>query len=283
MEEKLFALYERCFPDNIRSVETVKELLALPENVVFPETAGEKLLGAAVVNGNTVLLLCVLPEHRRQGLGSRLLERCEEHVRQGGFSEIRFCDGPEYLTPGIPLVGDNGHFFGKRGYVHAWGDCECVDMQMRLKDFRDEGAAVGDTLLGVAYRWAGPEDREQVVECVSLAYPEFAQYYRGPELYDGVHPDRVLMAVSDGVVCGALLVSSGTESPNVGSAGCTAVREEFRRRGIAAAMVKLGTGYLKGLGLETGFIGYTYTDIVPLYAKSGYRISRRYLMGTKAF
>lgn len=281
MTEGIWEMYLACFPDNIRSEQTVRELLSLPENQYLTEDAEGKTAAVSVVNGNTVLMLCVLPKYRRRGIGSRLLERSEALVKSRGFSEIQFCDGPGYITPGIPLTGNNEAFFKKRGYVHSWGDCECVDMELSLRDFQAGPCTVGDTLDGVAYRWACKEDRERVVDCVESGYPEFVPYYQNGGLYDGTGAEKVLMADCDKVVCGTLLVGSGTEREGVGSVGCTVTRPEYRRRGIATNMVRLGTGYLKSLGLEKGFLGYTYTDIVPMYGRSGYKVSTKYLMGKK--
>lgn len=281
MTDKLWELYSACFPGNIRPEKTVRGLLGRPDNACLAEMEGEKLLAASVINGNTVLMLCVLPEYRRRGIGSRLLKKSEDFVRQNGFSEIQFCDGPDYLTPGIPLVADNGAFFHKRGYVHAWGDCECVDMSLLLRDFQEEGISLGDSVDGVTYRWAEEKDRERVADCVESSYPEFAEYYRPSQLYDGRGPERTLLAEMNGIVCGALLVGNGTEQEDVGSVGCTVTRTEYRGRGIATRMVRLGTGYLKSLGLSKGFLGYTYTDIVPMYQRSGYQVCMKYMMGKK--
>ncbi len=283
MTEKLWELYSACFPGNIRSEKTVRELLGRPDNTCLLETDKEKLLAASVINENTVLMLCVLPEYRRRGIGSRLLEKSESLVQEKGFSEIQFCDGPGYLTPGIPLTTDNEAFFSKRGYTHAWGDCECVDMSLCLQDFQEGNASLGDTIDGVTYRWAGEEDRERAVDCVESSYPEFTEYYRNGELYGGQGPEQVLLAEMNGTVCGALLVGSGTEQADVGSVGCTVTRPEYRCRGIATRMVRLGTGYLKSLGLSKGFLGYTYTDIVPMYQRSGYQVCMKYMMGKKKF
>lgn len=281
MTEKLWELYSACFPGNVRSEKTVRELLGRPDNTCLVEAEGEKLLAASVVNGNTVLMLCVLPEYRRQGIGSRLLEQSEDLVRQRGFSEIQFCDGPGYLTPGVPLTAENQAFFQKRGYVHSWGECECVDMSLLLRDFTEKDAALGRPIDGVVYRWAGKEDRRRVIDCVESSYPEFAEYYRDGSLYEERSAERVLLAETDGLVCGALMVGRETEQKGVGSVGCTVTRTEYRGRGIATRMVQLGTGYLKASGLSKGFLGYTYTDIVPMYQRSGYQVCMKYMMAKK--
>ena len=46
-------------------------------------------------------------------------------------------------------------------------------------------------------------------------------------------------------------------------------------------MVKLGTRYLKDLGLKEASLSYTYSDLDILYGASGYEISTYYFMGEK--
>ena len=52
-------------------------------------------------------------------------------------------------------------------------------------------------------------------------------------------------------------------------------------RGIATNLVRLGTRYLKDSGMRRAFLGYTYTDIVRMYERAGYRICQRYFMAAK--
>ena len=135
LPEKLFALYTACFPGNIRAEKTVRDILARPDNICLAQAQGERLLAAALISGNTVLMLCVLPAYRRQGIGGQLLDESEALVRG---------------------------------------------------------------------------------------------------------------------------------------------------RGIATRMVRLGTKYLQSLGLSQAFLGYTYTDIIPMYERSGYRVCQKYLMAKKS-
>lgn len=281
MIDTLLGLYKVCFPWIIRAEQTVKSILELPGNFFVFEKEKEENIAVSVINKNTVLLFCVLPHCRNRGIGSGLLEKTERHVRAEGFDTIQFCDGPGYITPGIPMYEGNEAFFTGRGYVHSWGECECVDMMMNLADFVDTEYAVGDTVNGIQYRWAKKRDYSGVLDCVDSTYPEFTKYYRNEDLYGGSGRERVLIAVMDGKVCGALMVSNQSEAKNVGSVGCTVTGKEYQGRGIAMNMVRLGTGYLKSLGLEKGFLGYTYTDIIPMYARSGYKVSMKYFMGKK--
>lgn len=281
MIKEIYELYERCFPGIIRSRQHVEKMLARPENHIIKKEVDGKFAGVSVIHKNTIHLFCVAPEFRGRGIGSALLLESEEYIAGNGYEEVCFCDGDDYITPGIPLYEGNREFFEKRGYVHSWGEDECVDMQQDLSGFNYAEQEVGDTINGVTYRWAYASDLPAVLDSVESAYPEFVDYYKAPWMYEAESASRVLAAFCDGKVCGTLMVENQTEAPGVGSVGCTATRKEYQGRGIATTMVKLGTRYLKELGLPKAYLGYTYTDIIPMYGKSGYEVSMKYFMGKK--
>lgn len=295
MINRIYELFKRCFPDIILTKSRALAILSSGENYFICREQGERLTAAAVIRKDTILLLCVDPAFRRQGLGSGLLEEAEKYIREGGYEECLFCEGGVYITPGIPLYPGNRDFFEKRGYIHSWGEEECVDMMMDLKDFHHTTYQIGDTIRGITYRFAHEEEMEAAAECAYAALPEFGQYYRNGELYREGSRERVLIAVQnedipdvsgsvkDKRICGALLVGSMEELPGMGSVGCTSVRPSCQGQGIATEMVKLGTRYLKDQGLSRAFLAYTYTGIIPMYGRSGYQVCMKYFMGKKKF
>lgn len=281
MDDRLFAMYKSCFPGIVREDKKVKAILSFPENrMIWKEEDGDAI-AVSVINGNVVLMLCVLPEYRNKGIGSALLHETEAYVKEQGFTELRFCDGPEYITPGIPDYEGVWKFFEKRGYIHSWGDCECVDMSRSLSGYEHNTYSVGDTINGYTYRWADLTDIPAIADCVDTAEENFTKYYRNEAMYSAGNSQRVLIAESDGLICGALIVSAETEQTGIGSVGCTATRADHQGKGIATTMVKLGTKYLHDIGLPNAFLGYTYTDIVRMYARAGYAICRKYMMAVK--
>ena len=288
--DTLAGLFKACFPGIERGTGTVLSLLSDSSNRVLTREIDGITAAAAVWRENTALMLCVLPEYRGRGLGSALLSEMEEDARRGGAEEFRFCDGPGYLAPGIPIgkgYEKNAAFFEKRGYKHTWGDEECVDMDLDLRDASFRGARPGDRRDGILYCFAGDGDRDAVVACAEDGHEKFARYYRDPALYRPDSPRRVLAAFPDGgaspTAAGALIIyeEEATEEPGLGSVGCTVVRHAYRNRGIATTMVRAGTEHLRSIGLRRAFLGYTYTAIVPMYARSGYGICMKYLMGAK--
>jgi ribosomal protein S18 acetylase RimI-like enzyme len=171
---------------------------------------------------------------------------------------------------------DAHQFFIKHGYVHTWGDSGCFDMSQLLVNFPGFAHSVGDTIDGIEYRWATEGDLPLIAPCIADAAPDFVPHYR--EL-----KNPTIIAVKDGEVVGALMVFIEADGHGVGSVGCTVTKKAHQGKGIATSMVQIGTKHLKQEGFKTAFLGYTYTDIVKMYARAGYTVCMEYFMGEKQF
>lgn len=297
MGGELFELYQRNFPFIVRDKETVLRILNHEGNIILEQRDGQqRLIGASVINQNTILFLCVDMEYRNKGIGGRLLEMSENEVKNNGYNKISVGAGFDYLMPGVPTakryfgaVNEDlyqgldtaaSDFFEKRGYVHS-SDCNCFDMRFPLKEFRKDGHSAGDTVDGITYRWAIPGEMDAVCACTDDAYPEFTQYYQNKGLYDGNGGCRVLIAILGGRVTGALIVGVEDADKHLGSIGCTAVRHDYRGKHIAVNLVTAGTKYLKEIGLEEAYLSYTYSGLDYLYGFAGYKICIYYMMAEK--
>ena len=281
MLEELYNIYKENFKFNIRSKATEISILSNPDNKIIEERNEQgKLIGVAVINKSTILMLCVDKEYRNKGIGSKLLKKSEELVLENGYSKINLGEGFDYLMPGVPILDDNESFFKKRGYVHSWGEDECFDMDMNLDDI-DYNEKVGDTIDGILYRFATINDLKEIEECVNDAEEKFTKYYMNPALYNDANNERVLIALKDKKVCGTLIVSIEVEAKSTGSVGCTTTMTAYRHRKIASNMVRIGTRYLKDIGMKYGHLGYTYTGLDKMYGYAGYKISNKYMMAEK--
>ena len=294
--EQIIALFHRNFPFCVREETTVRNLMTQEKNIILSETDDNgTLIGAAVLEDNTLLMLCVDTDHRRQGVGTRLLVRAEEMIREAGYDRIVIGAGAHYLMPGIPAarpvveeilqpdavyegLEDHTDFFRKRGYIHRWG-CNCFDMRMALSDY----AALPFATEGITYRWAVPDDIAGITVCTDRAHESFTKYYRNPVLYRQDSPKRVFIAEAEDRIAGVLIVSFAAEGEGLGSVGCTAVDPDYQGRKIASNLVILGTGHLRDAGLSQAFLGYTYTGLDKLYGFAGYRICVYYYMAEKKF
>ena len=302
---ELFELYKRNFPLVVREERKVLDILGDPDNRILEKRNTDgALTGVCVVHKNTVYLLCVDEEYRGCGIGSELLRQAEDYVRGNGYAEISVGAGESYLAPGVPtsepfypdgfaergaeklyggLTDGAAEFFRKRGYVHSWGDCDCFDMRFPLTEFVSDGHRIGDTVDGITYRFASADDIPEIKKCTDDAHENFTKYYTDETKYTGEHGERVLIALDGAEVCGTLIVCAETEGKGIGSVGCTTVRHSHRGRHIGVNMVKIGTGYLKEIGLTDAYLGYTYTGLDVLYGYSGYKICTYYMMAEKKF
>lgn len=170
VNEELFEIFIRNFPFVVREKGTVQGILNHKDNVVIVERdKNNRLIGAAVVNKNTILMLCVDKEYRRKGIGSRLLKEAENLVWQAGFDKINVGNGFDYLAPGVPtskryteaeneklypgLNEESSSFFERRGYLHSW-DCNCFDMRFPLCEWKEKVPYIKDDVFIFA-----PEDK----------------------------------------------------------------------------------------------------------------------------
>jgi ribosomal protein S18 acetylase RimI-like enzyme len=69
-----------------------------------------------------ITLIGVLPEHQRQGIGGRMLEAAEKHLREQGRKMVMVSSyGPGYFTPGVDVNAYPAgvRFFQKHGYAEV--------------------------------------------------------------------------------------------------------------------------------------------------------------------
>ena len=302
MKDEVYRLFKDNFPYISREEGKHEEIINNDMNVFFEERNDKgDLIGCAIVNENTILLLVVDKNYRNKGIGNILLKECEDYIKSNGYNKIILGVGFDYLMPGVPtskkivpsyrerlesdINNDAVSFFEKRGYSHSWGKCNCFDMKMKLDDFIDKNYSIGDTINDVYYRWATIDDMDSIIECADDACQyqdeKFSKYYRNTKLYDKDNNQRVLVAIKNNKIVGTLIVSIETEGKDLGCVGCTCVSFKETHQKIGTNMVNLGTKYLKEIGLNNASLTYTYSGLDKLYGASGYNIFVYYFMGEK--
>ncbi len=75
MTDQLFDLFLHCFPEYQTSRAWFENLLKPQEAHVIAEYVQGRPAGYAMIHGGSIPVLCVAENHRRQGMGSRLLGR----------------------------------------------------------------------------------------------------------------------------------------------------------------------------------------------------------------
>lgn len=301
MKNEIYEMFRVNFPFINRDEKTLKEVINKEDNIYHEKRNNNKLIGCAIVNKNAILLLVVDKDFRKQGIGTELLNKCEECIIKNGYKEIVLGVGFNYLMPGVPtskkynpsvyenidpFVNDEAStFFEKRGYYHSWGKYNCFDMKMSLSNFIKNDNSIGDTINEIYYRWATTQDLDEIINCADDACQfqdgKFSKYYKNTDLYKEDNNQRVLIAIKNKRIVGTLIVSMEMEAKDLGNVGCTCVSFKETHQKIGTHLVRLGTKYLKDIGLKNASLSYTYTGLDKLYGDSGYEISCYYMMGKK--
>lgn len=275
MTDQLFDLFNRCFPEYQTTRELFEELLRPQEAHVIAEYAQGQLAGYAMVHGGSVPVLCVEENHRRQGIGSRLLVATEGYVRGLGEEKLTLGCGPHYLLQGVPDVGDNVSFFEKRGYTANWTS---VNMELGLDGFDRDSLSIPPAPAGLGYRFAEESDRAALLDAVEAAEEGWADVFANCV-------DPIFLAILDGKIAGfEVLASNGGRflrpGQQVGCVGCVGVVPERRERGIGMAMVAEGIQWLKDQGCT--MIELRYVELERWYRKLGFQTVAWQWMGEKS-
>lgn len=260
-----YEIFRVCFPYFSFGQEDFAELSEIGSSTVFSCKCGEKTVGFASVNANKLRLLCVLPEYRKQGFGSRLLNQAENYVREQGFSE--FIAGGTDSRLFIGAAEESADFFEKRGFSLGGIIAEmCGDTDKLTSAPVPENVSFGF--------YSG--DRERLNEAVSAVEDDWVQYFAEGEIF---------CAFKDGSIASFCIVVDDeqcllTDGKNkIGSIGCVGTVPEFRRKGIGLKMVSLSAEELKKRGCKKIFIHYTH--VYDWYAKLGFETFLRVRLGKK--
>lgn len=256
-----YEIFHRCFPQLSVTEKQFSELSEIKDC-----TAIDYADGFALVKENAVRLLCVLPDKRGQGTGSRLLEKAEGLIREKGYSRAEIGGTDSGLF--IGAVSDSASFFEKHGYTFGENIAEmCGDAgQLQLTGKLPEGVSFGFADGG----------SERLREAVAAVDEDWVQYFGGGEIFCGfVGADIASFCiVEDDVTC----VFSDAES-RVGSIGCVGTVPQFRKRGIGLSMVSLASQELLKRGCNRIFIHYT--GVYDWYARLGYKTQLWVRLGGK--
>ncbi len=281
MENEIFKLYKETLPEVVRTEGIVRKILGDANNHIISYRAEDRLVGVSVINENTIYLLCVNKAFQNRGIGTRLLTESEKYIASNGFSKVVLGVGNDYIMPGVPMNEGAQNFFIKFGYINSWGSLRCVDMEQMLNEFDYNEHSVGDTINGVTYRWATINDLDRILECLSDNEEDFTACYQNKDYYKKGTNSLVLIAEMSNEVLSTLWVGIEFACKDMGSIGLTATARKHRNKGIATNNVILATKYLKDIGLKKAHLSWTYTNLINMYSRAGYKVSMEYFMGEK--
>lgn len=273
--QDLYALYSQCFPKHPVALETFRRQLCPEKARVFAEYGQGRLVGCALVHGNSIPMLCVDQTCRRQGVGSRLLAAAEEYMGGTGARKAVLGCGEHYLLQGAPDDPEALRFFQNRGYSAPWTS---INMELDLRAFSPEALAIPPAPEGLSFRMAGGEDADALSAAVKEAEPGWLPIFSPCR-------EPVLLAVLAGQVVGfeTLSPTGGyflRQGEAVGAIGCVGVIPSARNRGIGLRMAAHGAQRLKDQGCTLVELRYTWLE--SWYGKLGFQTVSRQWMGEKS-
>jgi GNAT superfamily N-acetyltransferase len=249
--------------------------------------SGDDALGCGVgrpssIQSSLYAMVRVLPEHRGLGVGGQIYERLSEHARKLGRESMW----------GRVREDDDGSrsFVRNRGFREAGREYEVV-LDTTLAEAPGEPPE-GIELVSLAER-PDLESAVHEVDCEvagDVPRPEgddfeaqpFArwreQYLEGP----GAVPDALIAALSGNQVVGYTgLRRRGASSP-IAENMLTAVRRDWRRRGIATALKREQVARARTAGIEQIFTtnDETNTGMRGVNALLGYRPTPAHIVVT---
>jgi len=220
--------------------------LAKPERLLLLAERGGEPAGCAIASPSSWAGCCfvgprVLPEHRRRGVGTALLRAASAHARVLGRHEL------------IAHAGDEGAlaFASRFGLVEIDRQVELV---RPLGVERKPECPAGVELVSIAAR---PDLLEGAYAVAVATYPDFALPEPiAPDPFDewaaeeGRLPEGSFVALAGNEVVGYSGLVPREPTPEVVEQGLTAVRREWRRRGVATALKRAVLAWAAGAGFR---------------------------------
>jgi GNAT superfamily N-acetyltransferase len=209
--------------------------------VPFVEERDGAIVGAAVTSGRWIRLLAVDPKHRRQGIGSALLEHAEK-LLLGERRIVAAAEAGNYFTPGI-IESDEA----TRKFLEARAFREFTDTWNLEMELRDEFEVPPEV------RRATQADRKDVLDFVSQHFGHIWRFEAEHAFsYD---PPRVFIIEADGKIAG--FSAHDANNRGLGTFGPTGVATSMRRRGYGRLLLRASLADLYAIGYRHAVIPWT--------------------------
>ncbi len=239
--------------------------------------------------------LCVDPDYRRRGIGSRLYEQGERFLTAQGAAAISVVHYPGHLTPGIPFEAPElKAFFDRRGF-QPW--TEASDLRRQRDDgLIDSHAEVEWRAPGMQATLRPAREGEQAAITAFLGreFPGGWEYEAARDFDAGGEPADTLIAAGTGKVFGfcrtytpeSLHLGGSTHwfpllGNRWGGLGPIGVAAAHRGRGLGLALLRYGISSLKRREVDDMVIDWTVLE--RFYARAGFGVWKRYWLGSKPF
>ncbi len=228
--------------------------------------------------------LVVTPDHRGQGVGSRLLTWAEGWLLGQGCRTIRLGGGLRPFVPGVPVELNSEGFFTRHGYGSIATPPTVADLGADLALYTPPSAL---REIAGQVRPAAPGDRDALLAFLQREFPGRWRYEFEQFLADGGRiSDYMVLWTNRGIDGCCILTFDDSARPIErfypyrlprpwGQLGSIGVSADCRGRGYGSALLDAGLRRLHDTGVNGCIIDWT--DLLDFYAKFGFTPYRHYL------
>lgn len=279
MENAVYDLFRECFPQLDMTRDIFFRLIDINKCRIISHSENGDTVGTAVLKDNTVQLVCVRPDFRGRGVGTKLMLNAEKNAADNGFDKIIIGGGGSRLfigavTPYEQWKDGRSSFFDRLGYRFSG---TYTDMKIMTDGFDLESLNIPKCPSGISFEYIAADRREELIEAVKKVDDDWTKYF--------TFDSPIFAALAYGKTAGFCIVDENDENilsngkNTVGSIGCVGVVPEMRRCGIGLEMVGRAAMNLKKRGCEEIFIHYTHLE--NWYGKLGFETFLRYVFCEK--
>lgn len=240
-----------------------------------PDVPSDNAVGTGVIVG-----FGVDPAHRRQGIGTRLLQSLETYWATRGVSRIQIGPWvPTYLTPGL----DETAYPGTAAFLQALGyttGSQPVSMRALLTGYvpAADVPAIADRLEHerITIRPAVVDD---AIDLIAFARDHFAHWeaYIRSALRALVAADATAtlhIAVDGDQIIGFAMTTGERFGP-------FGVNDAYRGRGVGAVLLSRALCAMRAANIHAAYFLWTSDQTARLYTRHGFELARRFTMMSK--
>ncbi|GGD56709.1 GNAT family N-acetyltransferase [Paenibacillus nasutitermitis] len=238
--------------------------------------------------GGWISVLLVHSDYRRQGIGSLLLHKAEQALREAGVVDVHLGnDLHRRLFPGLPVPSQAASaWFESKGY-------RCTgSLQDLLCQYRKDEPVVTPDFEDISIRLLREDEHGRIQRFMHEHFPGRWDYSTRDYWKAGGSGREFVVMEKAGELIGFCRINDSASpllaqniywSPlfegELGGVGPLGIDSAYRGRGYGAAIVQAGISILRGRGI--GNIVIDATPIAAFYEQMGYRIWRTYNLYSK--
>lgn len=243
-------------------------------------TARADLPSDNAVGTGVIVGFGVAESHRRQGIGSQLIQGLDDYFRAKEVSAIQVGPWvPPYLAPGV----DESAYAGTVGFLESQGfapGAKPVSMRALLTGYEPSADVPGIAAKlagdGIIIRPAIADDATELITFAVEHFPHWESYVRGAlRSVVSVAGDATLHIALDGQTVIGFAMTNGERFGPFG------VNGDYRGRGVGAVLLSRALCAMRAANVHLAYFLWTSDQTARLYNRHGFEIVRRFTMMSK--